>query len=255
MRIISWNVNGIRSLYKKGFLGWLYDNSPDILCIQETKASEDVLPDELKNIIGYTSVFESSKIKKGYSGVALFSKKKPVKIYKGIGINKFDNEGRVIIVEYNNFIIINCYFPMTGREERLNYKLEFNDAVLNIMNSNKKINKKIILCGDLNVAHEEIDLARPKENDGRAGFRQEERAWIDALIANGYTDSFRYLYPGKIDKYSWWDVKSRARDRNIGWRIDYFFLSNNLVSKLKSAFILDYVLGSDHAPVGIEIDL
>lgn len=255
MRLLSWNVNGIRSLHKNGFLDWLYNDAPDILALQETKGSTKVFPDSLINIKGYHTFFESSKTKKGYSGVAVLSKKEPKKVEYGIGIKKIDDEGRVLVVHYEDFALINCYFPMTGRDERLSYKLEFNDAIFNYMEKLKKKQNKIILCGDLNVAHEEIDLARPKENDGRAGFRPEERAWVDELVAAGYVDTFRHLYPDRKDAYSWWDLKSRARDRNVGWRIDYFFITRNLIPKLKSAFILDHILGSDHAPVGIELSI
>ena len=255
MRILSWNVNGLRATHKNGFLEWLYEESPDILCLQETKAQKTDLQKELQNPDGYTGYFAHSKNKKGYSGVAVYTKAVPKKIEYGIGIKKFDDEGRTLVLHFDNFVLINCYFPNSGMEERLPIKLEYNDAILNYIEKLRKKGYKIIMCGDLNVAHEEIDLARPKENEGRAGFRIEERAWFDELIVAGYVDTFRHFYPDRRNAYSWWDVKSRARDRNVGWRIDYFIVSPDILKNLKSACILDYVLGSDHCPVGIDLDL
>jgi exodeoxyribonuclease-3 len=252
MRLLSWNINGLRSL-KDGFLEWLYHDSPDILALQETKARSEDLLDHIRNPKGYHSFFESSKIKKGYSGVAIYSKEKPKEVEYGLGKKKFDDEGRVITAYFEKFVLINCYFPNTGREERVQYKMEFNDEVLACAEKIQRERNKVIICGDFNVAHEEIDLARPKENEGHAGFRPEERAWIDEIISAGYRDTFRYFYPEKKDAYTWWDLKSRARDRNVGWRIDYFFVSKNTLPNLKRAFILDHVLGSDHAPCGIEL--
>jgi len=252
MRLLSWNINGLRSL-KDGFLEWLYNDSPDVLSLQETKASEGDLLEHIKNPKGYHSFFESSKIKKGYSGVAFYTKKKPESVEYGIGRKEFDDEGRVITLYFKEFTLINCYFPNTGREERVQYKLDFNDCLLRYLEKIRREKNKVIICGDFNVAHEEIDLARPKENEGNAGFRPEERAWIDEIISSGYADTFRHFYPEKESAYTWWDLKSRARDRNVGWRIDYFFVSRNTLPYLKRAFILDHVLGSDHAPVGIEV--
>tara|TARA_Y100000310_G_scaffold273705_1_gene289339 strand:- start:19578 stop:20342 length:765 start_codon:yes stop_codon:yes gene_type:complete len=254
MRILSWNVNGLRAVHKKGFLDWLYQDSPDVLCVQETKAQEENLDKDLHTPEGYYSYYASAD-KKGYSGVAIYTKEKPEKVEYGIGIQKFDIEGRTLIAHYKDFSIITAYFPSTGRPDRVSYKLEFDDAILELMQRLAKDGKKIIMCGDLNVAHEEIDLARPKENDGRAGFMPEERAWADELTGAGFIDTFRHIYPEKRDAYTWWDVKSRARDRNVGWRLDYFFISPNLLSKLKHAFILDHIMGSDHAPVGIEVSI
>ncbi|MAZ40731.1 exodeoxyribonuclease III [bacterium] len=254
MRILSWNVNGLRATHKNGFLDWLYDDSPDILCLQETKAEEVDLVDELKNPDGYTGYFDHTKKRKGFNGVAIYTKIKPERVEKGFGVKKFDDEGRTLVAYFKDFVLINCYFPNSGMEERLPMKLEYNDAILEFMEGLRKKGHKVVMCGDLNVAHEEIDLARPKENEGRAGFREEERAWFDELMAAGYIDTFRHFYPDRRDAYSWWDMKSRARDRNVGWRIDYFITSPDVQKNLKSAFILDYVLGSDHCPVGIELD-
>ena len=250
--ILSWNVNGIRAIQKKGFLEWLAEEKPDILCLQETKAHKEQLSDNLLEIPGYTPYFSSAE-RKGYSGVAIYSKIKPEKISNGFGIERFDKEGRTIIAEYRNFLLFNIYFPNgKASEERLRYKMEFYDAFLKHVDKLKNDGKNIIFCGDVNTAHREIDLARPKANEKTSGFLPEERAWMDRLIEHGYVDTFRIFYeePGH---YSWWDYKSKARDRNVGWRIDYFFVSEKFTKKVKSAFILKDVTGSDHCPVGIEI--
>jgi exodeoxyribonuclease-3 len=252
--MLSWNVNGIRAAHKKGFLDWLYNDSPDIIGLQETKAEASQLPSELAKPKGYNAYFASSKTKKGYSGVAVYSKKEPNEVDYGIGVKEFDEEGRTLILYFDDFTFINCYFPNSGMgPHRVKMKLTYNDALLSFMEKHRKKQKHIIVCGDFNVAHEEIDLARPKENVDHAGFLPEERAWVDELVGAGYVDTFRHFYPTKINAYSWWDMKSRARDRNVGWRIDYFFITPALTKNLKSAFILDHVMGSDHAPVGIEL--
>lgn len=256
MQIISWNVNGIRAVHKKGFLQWLEDESPDILGLQETKADDHQLPEELRSPKGYYSYFASSKGRKGYSGVALYTKKEPEKIEYGIGIKKFDDEGRVLEAHFDNFILLNVYFPNGGGgPERLKYKLDFYDAFLTHVEKLREKQPNIIFMGDVNTAHEEIDLARPKENEKNTGFLPEERAWIDEVIYAGFLDTFRHLHPNKKDSYSYWDMKSHARDRNVGWRIDYVFISPSLQKKLHRAFILSEVLGSDHCPVGVEVDL
>ncbi len=252
MRILSWNVNGIRAVAKKGFLDWFLDESPDILCLQETKAQEDQLDKELRNPEGYYSYFSSAE-KKGYSGVALFTKEKPKDVKHGFGIKKFDSEGRTIIAEYKNFVLFNIYFP-NGKmsDERLKYKMTFYDAFLDYADNLKDAGKKIIMCGDVNTAHTEIDLSNPKANTKTSGFLPAERAWIDKLVSHGYIDTFREFCdePGH---FSWWDYRTGARKRDVGWRLDYFFISKNLKSKLKDAFIMKEVMGSDHCPVGIEI--
>lgn len=252
-RIISWNVNGIRAVHKKGMLLPLLDRNTDILCIQETKAAEDQLVKELKNIEGYYNYFSSAE-KKGYSGVCIYTKDKPDKIETGFGIKEFDSEGRILIAYYTNFILFNIYFPNgKASKERLKYKMDFYDAFLDFADKLKMKKKKIIVCGDVNTAHTEIDLARPKENEDTSGFLPEERAWIDKLVSHGYVDTFR-MFTKDSGHYSWWDYKTGARERNIGWRIDYFFISDNIKDKVKSAFIMKDVMGSDHCPVGIEID-
>jgi exodeoxyribonuclease III len=252
-KILSWNVNGIRAVYKKELFLPLFQKNPDILCIQETKADESQLVKELKEIKGYNSYFSSAE-KKGYSGVAIYAKEKPEKIETGFGIKEFDNEGRILIAYYNNFVLFNIYFPNgKASKERLKYKMDFYDAFLDFADKLKTKAKNIIVCGDVNTAHTEIDLARPKENENQSGFLPEERAWMDKLISHGYTDTFR-MFTKEGGHYSWWDYKTAARERNTGWRIDYFFISNSINDKIKSAFILKDVMGSDHCPVGIEID-
>ena len=254
MKILSWNVNGIRAIEKKGFLNWILKERPDILCIQETKAMEDQIPDHIKDIREYNCFFSSAE-RKGYSGVGLFSKEKPKKIKKGIEIKKFDREGRILIAEYQRFILFNIYFPNGKQsEERLQYKMDFYNSFLTKVTHLKKRGKKIIVCGDVNTAHEEIDLARPKENSKISGFLPKERAWIDSFLSKGFVDTFR-LFTSDGGHYSWWDYKSRARERNVGWRIDYFFVSENLKKNVTSAFIMSNIMGSDHCPVGIDIDI
>ena len=253
MKILSWNVNGLRAIHKKDSLQCFLKENADIFCLQETKASPDQLPDELKNINGYFSYFAHSEIKKGYSGVAIYTKEKPEKVEYGMGIKEFDQEGRLLTLHFKNFTLLTVYFPNGGQSpERLKYKLDFYDAFLKHIEGLRKNGHKIIFCGDVNTAHEEIDLARPKENEMNTGFLPEERAWIDEVIRHGYIDTFRNLNPNKKDSYSYWDIKTRARDRNVGWRLDYFFISSDLQKDLKEAFILKDIFGSDHAPVGIE---
>ncbi len=253
-KLISWNVNGIRAAYKKGFLDWMKKENPDILCIQETKAHEEQLADELKNVKGYHSYFCSGE-RKGYSGVAVYTKEKPISIKKGFGIEKFDNEGRILILEYPHFTLFNIYYPNgKARAERLQYKMEFYDTFLVYVNKLKKKGKKIIICGDVNTAHKEIDLARPKENSKVSGFLPEEREWIDKFLGYGYVDTFR-MFNQEPDNYTWWDQITRARERNVGWRIDYFYVNEEFKDNVKEAFILSDVMGSDHCPIGIKISV
>jgi exodeoxyribonuclease-3 len=253
MKIISWNTNGLRATHKQGyFLPFIQKEKPDILGLQETKAEPEQLPEEARNPKGYFSYFSHSKGKKGYSGVAIYSKVKPKKIEYGIGIPRFDDEGRIIIAYYKDFVLLNVYFPNGGGgPERLKYKLEFYDEFLKFIDKLKKKGQKIIFCGDVNTAHEAIDLARPKENEENTGFLPEERAWIDEVIASGYTDVFRHLNPNKKDAYTYWDMKTFARDRNVGWRIDYFFVTADLLPKINDMKILTQVYGSDHCPISL----
>ena len=254
VRLVSWNVNGIRAAYKKDFLTWFKSAQPSILCLQETKASEEQIPEELKHIAGYRVYYVSAK-KKGYSGVGLYTSRRPIGISKGIGINRFDIEGRVMIAEYEAFLLYNVYFP-NGKmsTERLRYKLAFYRAFLAHVAELRRAGKKIVICGDVNTAHKEIDLARPKENQRVSGFLPEERAWIDKLLEHGFIDTFR-VFSKDGGQYTWWDLKTRARERNVGWRIDYFFISENLRKHLKAAFIMKDVMGSDHCPIGIDMAL
>ncbi|MBN1258585.1 exodeoxyribonuclease III [Candidatus Peregrinibacteria bacterium] len=253
MKLLSWNVNGIRAALNKGFLEWLDKEKPDMLCLQETKAEKSQLPAEAVHPPRYHTYWDSSSVKKGYSGVALFSKEKPLKVERGLGIPKFDAEGRVLMAEYRRFLLYNVYFP-NGKmgTDRLNFKLEFYEAFLKKIDALKKKGKKIIFCGDVNTAHEEIDLTHPRANEKISGFLPIEREWIDRVVKHGYLDSLREFHK-ESGIYSWWDLKSGARQRNVGWRIDYFFVQKELRKNLKSAFTLPEVMGSDHCPVGIEI--
>ena len=254
MRILSWNVNGIRAAYKKGFLDWLKKENPDILCIQETKAHPEQLTDDLRNVDGYESYFSSAE-RKGYSGVAIYTKQKPKKVEHGFGVKKFDSEGRILVAEYPKFVLMSIYYPNgKASAERLKYKMEFYDAFLKFANKLKKQGKNIIVCGDVNTAHKEIDIARPKENEKVSGFLPEERAWIDKFLSNGYLDTFR-MFNKEPDNYTWWDMITRARERNVGWRIDYFYVNEEFKKKVKDAFILADVMGSDHCPIGIELKM
>jgi exodeoxyribonuclease-3 len=251
-RLVSWNVNGLRAVYKKDFLTWFKSVQPSILCLQETKASEEQIPEELRHVAGYGVYYVSAK-KKGYSGVGLYTSSRPKDVKKGFGIRKFDIEGRVMIVDYEAFLLFNVYFP-NGKmsRERLQYKLAFYKAFLSHVSELKQAGKRIVICGDVNTAHKEIDLARPKENERISGFLPEERAWIDKLIEHGFIDTFR-VFNKDCGHYTWWDFKTRARERNVGWRIDYFFVSDNLRKNLKAAFIMKDVMGSDHCPIGIDM--
>ena len=252
IKMISWNVNGIRAVCRKNFMDWFINEKPDILCFQETKAQDEQIPEEIATASGY-ELYISSAERKGYSGVAVLTNQKIIQFNKGFGIEKFDSEGRVLELEFSGVTLFNIYFP-NGRlsNERLQYKMDFYDSFLEYADGLKALGKKIIICGDLNTAHKEIDLAHPKSNEKRSGFLPEERAWIDKFVSHGYVDTFR-IFVKEGGHYSWWDVRTRARDRDIGWRLDYFFVSEDLADNVKSAFILKDVVGSDHCPVGIEI--
>jgi len=253
MRLISWNVNGIRAADGKGLFDWFQQESPDVLCLQEIKALPEQIPPHLRNMPGYHIYFNSAE-RKGYSGVATFTKEKPVDVKKGFGIEKFDKEGRILITEFPSFILFNIYFPNGKRDqERLDYKLDFYDTFLAYTDNLKAEGKNIVACGDVNTAHKEIDLTRPKENEKISGFLPIERAWMDTFTDHGYVDTFRH-FNKEPNQYSWWDFKSRARERNIGWRVDYFFVNREFLPYLKKAFIMQDVMGSDHCPVGIEIE-
>jgi exodeoxyribonuclease III len=253
-KLLSWNVNGIRAAMGKGFLDWLLKENADMVCIQETKAQVEQIPVELKNANGYSAYFDSHKTKKGYSGVGLFTKIVPSFVGSSIGHEKFDGEGRIIEAHYSEFILYGIYFPNGGSgEDRLQYKLDFYDAFLEKINKQKAEGKSIVITGDVNTAHKEIDLARPKENVNTSGFMPVERAWVDKLVGSGFIDTFRMFYT-EGGHYTYWDQRFRARDRNVGWRIDYFFVSENLKSNVKDAFINMDVMGSDHCPLGLVLE-
>ena len=252
MNLISWNVNGIRAAAAKGLSDWLSTAAPDIVCLQETKAHREQLPEHLAEPPGYHSFWNSAN-RRGYSGVAVFSREKPLSVKYGLGLEKFDTEGRVIELEYESFTLLNVYFPNGQRDHgRVPFKLEFCDAVFDRCNLLRENGKHIVICGDFNTAHREIDLKYPKANRNTTGFLPEERAWMDRFTAGGYIDTFREFETGG-GYYSWWTYRLSARERNIGWRIDYFFISPDLKPRLKNAFILSEVHGSDHCPVGITL--
>jgi exodeoxyribonuclease-3 len=262
MNIISWNVNGLRANVKKGGFDWFIQKSPDFMCYQETKVHPDQLEEGVRNPTGYHSYFDHSKLRKGYSGVAVYTKIKPDEVEYGFGIEEYDKEGRFLALFYNNkgligtkFVLINCYFPNGGGgQDRLDYKMGFYDEFLNYINKQRKNGYEIIFCGDVNTAHNEIDLARPKENEENTGFLPQEREWIDQIVQAGYIDIFRQQNPTKTGAYTWWDMKTFARERNVGWRIDYFFISPALEKKAKKANILNAVVGSDHCPIELILE-
>ncbi|MCX5782005.1 MAG: exodeoxyribonuclease III [Elusimicrobia bacterium] len=255
MKILCWNVNGLRAVHSKGlFLDWFLKEKADIVCVNETKSQIDQIPDELKNISGYYSYFSSAE-KKGYSGTGLWTKINPIKTSFELGTKKFDNEGRLIRADFKDFILLNVYFPSGGMsEERLKFKLDYYDAFLEYLLQLKKKDKKIILTGDINTAHKEIDLAQPQQNENETGFLPVERAWIDKLVKNGFIDTFR-MFEKEGGNYTYWDYRMLSRERNIGWRLDYFFVSENLKDKVKSSYIQKDVLGSDHCPICLEIQI
>ena len=251
-KILCWNVNGIRAVRGKGFLEWLHKESPDILCVQETKANPDQLDEDLREPHGY-HVYWNYPERKGYGGVAIFTREKPLRVQNDFGAPEFDTEGRVIISECPGFTLFNVYFPNGKKDDiRLKYKLDFYDAFLDFIEPLKAQGEKLIICGDYNTAHKEIDLARPKENEKVSGFLPIERDWMDRLVSRGYIDTFRH-FNKEPNQYTWWDLKSGARARNVGWRLDYFFITGNLLDSVSNAFIMPEVMGSDHCPVGIAL--
>jgi exodeoxyribonuclease-3 len=254
VKIISWNVNGIRAIQKKGFLEWLASARPDILCLQEIKAGKEQLGEELITPPGYTSYWCSAE-KKGYSGVALYSRAPVGNIEYGLGDKPFDTEGRTIRADLGKFILYDIYFPNGGAgNKRVPFKMAFYEYFLKKVIRDLRSGRNVVVCGDVNTAHEEIDLARPKENMKNTGFLPQEREWVSRFLAAGFVDTFRHFCtePGH---YSWWDYKTSARDRNIGWRIDYFFINRSFLGCLEKAYILNKVMGSDHCPVGIELNI
>lgn len=253
MHLFSWNVNGVRAAQKKGFLEWLHQERPDVLAIQETKCHPDQLDPELRQPDGYHAYWASAE-RKGYSGVALFTVRKPRSVQIGLGFPKYDREGRTIVADFGDFTMIAAYFPNGSRDHsRVPFKMDYKRDFLAFCNDLVAAGKSVIFCGDVNTAHQEIDLARPKQNQNTTGFLPEERAWIDKVVAQGYVDTYRSLNPDQEGAYSWWSYIGRARDRNVGWRLDYFFVSPDLVPRVISAGILGDVLGSDHCPVSLTL--
>lgn len=250
MKLISWNVNGLRAVYKKGFESFFRVMNADIFSIQETKMQEGQFEFELP---GY-NIYMNSAVKKGYSGTAVFTKLKPINVTYGIGIEKHDQEGRVITLEFDKFFLVNVYTPNSQRElTRLEYRMKWEDDFKNYLKKLEK-SKPIIMCGDLNVAHNEIDLKNPKQNRKNAGFTDEERGKMTKLLEAGFIDTYRYLYPNQENAYTWWSYMANAREKNIGWRIDYFIVSDILKDKIKDAPIYSNIAGSDHCPIGLEIE-
>jgi exodeoxyribonuclease-3 len=249
VKLISWNVNGLRAVVNKGFKEYFNELNADIFCIQETKMQEGQLDISFE---GYKQFFNSA-IRKGYSGTAIFTKIEPQKVTYGIGIDEHDTEGRVITLEFEKFYLVNCYTPNAQRElTRLEYRMKWEDDFRKYLINLDKI-KPVILCGDLNVAHEEIDLKNPKSNRGNAGFTDEERNQMTNLLNSGFVDSFRFLYPNQTDSYSWWSYMGHAREKNVGWRIDYFIVSEKLKENIVEAKIHPQIYGSDHCPVEVDM--
>ena len=254
MKLLSWNVNGIRAAVKKGFLEYLEGENPEIICIQETKAHKEQLTSEILEDHGYFTYWHSGE-KKGYSGVATFCKEEPLYIQEGIGIKKYDDEGRVLITEHNKFLLYNIYFPNGQKDDiRLKYKLEFYDDLLPIINDQVESGNNVIVAGDWNTAHHPIDLARPKENINTSGFLPIEREKLDEYVDHGWVDTFR-LFNEQPAQYSWWSYRMGARARNVGWRIDYFFVNSDLTELCINAGIHQDVMGSDHCPVSLELEI
>jgi exodeoxyribonuclease-3 len=252
MRLVSWNVNGIRAIERKGFFDWFEKTRPDAVCLQETKARPDQLSPALLHPSGYEAYWNSAE-KKGYSGTVTYARVSPITAITNFGERLLDEEGRMVMLEFDRFYLFNVYFPNGGRGmHRVEYKLRFYDRFLELMESFRK-KKPIVMCGDLNTAHKEIDLAHPKENSKHSGFLPEERAWIDRIIKRGYVDTFR-MFHQEGGRYSYWDMTTRARQRNVGWRIDYFFVSEELRTNILGADIHEDVMGSDHCPVSLKLE-
>ena len=253
MKLISWNVNGIRAAWKKGLPEFVAAENPDVLCLQETKIQREQLTPELTDLPGYRSHWSMAE-KKGYSGVATYTRPEPLAVATNFGSPALDTEGRVLHIEYPDFHLFNGYFPNSGMgPERLTHKLQFYDEFLSLTERLRQAGKGIVVCGDVNTAHTEIDIARPKENENSPGFMPVERAWVSKLVAHGYHDTFR-IFVAEPGHYTWWDMKTGGRARNVGWRIDYFFVSDELRGRIKAAGIMPSVQGSDHCPITLEIE-
>ncbi len=254
IRLISWNVNGLRAVYRKNFMEWFRSENADMICLQETKSHPDQLPEDLLSIPGYHAAFSSAE-KKGYSGVAVYSREAPRRTAETFGDSGFTGEGRVLALELEAFKLFNIYFPNgKASAERLRYKMGFYESFLARLGPALRKGEPIVVCGDVNTAHRAIDLARPKENEKTSGFLPEEREWMDRFLEAGFTDTFRMFEPGG-GHYTWWDMKSGARKRNVGWRIDYFFVSAPLRDRVRAADILKDVEGSDHCPIRLALEI
>jgi exodeoxyribonuclease-3 len=254
MDIVSFNVNGLRAILKKKFKEWFENQKPDVLCLQEIKADKTQINlDEFLNLEDY-HIYWNSAERKGYSGVLVLSKKKPEEIGFGTGVEKFDQEGRLIRLKYHDFTLFNVYFPNgKSTEERLQFKLEYYNVFLELCEELRKNGEELIITGDFNTAHKDIDLANPKANEKYSGFLPIERQWLDKLLEKGYIDTFRHFFPDTIEKYTWWTYRFNARKKNIGWRIDYFFVTEGLIDRVEKSIILSDVYGSDHAPILLRI--
>ncbi len=254
MKLISWNLNGIRAVAKKGLNDKIYAMNPDVICFQETKAQDDQVLEALEGLEGY-HIYSNSAVKKGYSGTAIVSKKEPIKVFPDIGIEHHDQEGRVLTAEYEDYFLVTVYTPNSKNDlSRLDDRQDFDAALLVFLKDLEKT-KPVIVCGDLNVAHKSIDLARPKANYNKsAGHMQEEIDGMDNYVGAGLVDTYRVFYPDKVDMYSWWSFRGGARERNVGWRIDYFLASESITNRIKNADILMDMYGSDHCPVSIELE-
>lgn len=255
MKIYSWNINGIRACHKKGFLDWVEKTNPDILCMQEVRADLDQIPEDAREPFGYTAIWNPAE-RKGYSGTGIYTRVPPLEINLGLGDPEFDVEGRMIQLVFESWVLNGIYFPNgSSSEERLDYKLRYYDAFLENANSWIRRGKHVVTLGDFNTCHKEIDIARPKENEGNSGFLPIERAWMDKFTESGFVDTYRRLNPSKSDIYTWWSNRGGARPRNIGWRIDYCFVDQGLADQIQSAEIHDQVQGSDHCPVSVDLNI
>jgi exodeoxyribonuclease-3 len=257
IKLISWNVNGLRAVWDKRFLESFQKLDADVVCVQETKLQDAQLSGNIKAIDGYESFWSFCKVKKGYSGVGAWTRITPRAVGYGIGMDEYDREGRILEFDFGDFILFNIYFP-NGQmsEERLKYKLDFYRNFFEYADGLRNKGRSLVICGDFNTAHNEIDLKNPKANEKTSGFLRIERDWLDRIVANGYVDTFRHLYPETV-KYSWWTYRFKARERDVGWRIDYFFVTSDLIERgrVKEAFINNDILGSDHCPVGLVLEI
>lgn len=255
LTLYSWNVNGLRAAGRKGFLDWLAAAQPDIIGLQETKCRPEQLDDGLRTPPGYHAFYASAE-RPGYSGVALYSRREPLSVTDGLGIPEFDREGRTLVADFGDFVLINAYFPNGSRDHsRVPFKMAYKAAFLDSVDTLRAAGRSVVFCGDVNTSHREIDLARPRQNQATTGFLPEERAWLDQVIGKGYVDTFRALYPDTAGAYTWWAQVTFSREKNVGWRLDYFFVSPDLRPRIAAADIHADVFGSDHCPVSLTLDL